>query len=198
MAAGFKLCGLFHREDRWIKERSLYQALVTTLEIIRCTYFGHKTFHGCWILITYNITFIAWTIILVTWGVITALLNYVASSRLFSHLTRWKYLALWLLIAFFYSLHPKLYNYTDSDTKQVVVSPHIIINLSQVGAVPPAKLILVISHSCWVQQQWQIIHTFKPHAAFTLITGIWYRTVWYCIGSYTKHSNSIATGYKVL
>ncbi len=55
MAAGFKLFGLFHREDRLVKERSLYQALVTKLEKIRCTYFGPKTFRGGWTLITYNI-----------------------------------------------------------------------------------------------------------------------------------------------
>ncbi len=54
MAAGFKLFGLFHREDRWVKERSLVcQALVTKLEKIRCTYFGPKTFRGCWTFITF-------------------------------------------------------------------------------------------------------------------------------------------------
>ncbi len=37
-------------------ERSLYQALVTKFEKIRCTYFGPKTFRGCWTLFTYNIT----------------------------------------------------------------------------------------------------------------------------------------------
>ncbi len=38
--------------------------LVEKLEQIRCTYFGHKAFHVCW-------TFIAWTIFLVTWDVIS-------------------------------------------------------------------------------------------------------------------------------
>ncbi len=52
MAAGFKLFGLFHREDRWVKERSFCQALVTKLEKIVCTNFGPKTFRGCWTLIT--------------------------------------------------------------------------------------------------------------------------------------------------
>ncbi len=31
-----------------LKERSFCQALVTKLEKIRCTYFGHKAFHRCW------------------------------------------------------------------------------------------------------------------------------------------------------
>ncbi len=38
------------------------------LEKIRCTYFGPKTFHGCWTFITLQ-HYIAWTIFLVTWGV---------------------------------------------------------------------------------------------------------------------------------
>ncbi len=33
-------------------------------------YFGHKAFHGCWIL---SNSFIAWTVFLVTWGVISVL-----------------------------------------------------------------------------------------------------------------------------
>ncbi len=46
-----------------LRERSFCQALVTKLEKIRCTYFGPKTFWGCWTL----------TIFLVTWGVICTL-----------------------------------------------------------------------------------------------------------------------------
>ncbi len=38
---------VFHREDRWVKERSFCQALVTTLEKITYTYFGPKAFRGC-------------------------------------------------------------------------------------------------------------------------------------------------------
>ncbi len=38
----------------------------SSYEKIRCTYFGPKTFRGCWTYIHY----IAWTIFLVTWGVI--------------------------------------------------------------------------------------------------------------------------------
>ncbi len=36
-----------------------------------CTYFGHKAFHGCWILKHYNILRMDYyrTIFLVTWGV---------------------------------------------------------------------------------------------------------------------------------
>ncbi len=64
MAASFRLCGLFHREDSWVKERSFCQALVTKLEKIRCTYFGPKNFP--WML---DINNIGWTIFLVTWGV---------------------------------------------------------------------------------------------------------------------------------
>ncbi len=47
MAADF---GLFHREDRCVKERLF---LVKKLEKFRCTHFGHKAFHGCCILFIY-------------------------------------------------------------------------------------------------------------------------------------------------
>ncbi len=91
MAADFKLFGFVHRKDRRVKERSLYQGLVTKLEKIRCTYFDPKTFRGCWTFITFitlhyiawtiflvawGVTFIAWTIFLVTWGVIIHCVDY--------------------------------------------------------------------------------------------------------------------------
>ncbi len=68
----FKLFGLFHREDRWSSWGMLF--LSSSSDKIRCTYFGPKTFRGCCILIyllTYLQHYIAWTIFLVTWGVIT-------------------------------------------------------------------------------------------------------------------------------
>ncbi len=65
-----------HREDRWVKERFLCQALVTTLEksgvltlALKLSaearhYLIHSTFIHSFIH-----SFIAWTIFLVTWGV---------------------------------------------------------------------------------------------------------------------------------
>ncbi len=73
MASPFNLFGLFHREDRWVKERSLCQALVTKLEKSGILTLALKLSAdaGGYLITTFITTFIAWTIFLVTWGVIT-------------------------------------------------------------------------------------------------------------------------------